>query len=299
MIRLLFVLLGTSLLLAPVRAQGPDPALSRALQTVYLQWRTAMIQKNLAGWRAVTASHRQIAIRNRILSERRNFVATLFNLPVAPPDTRKLKLLDIKVKGVTANAYFFGPVDFGVEGAQPPDNLLVLSFAQERGGWKYDTADYVNLAAIPNARKELAAGRLTALDRPEFAPKGEVERPMVALRGPAKYITKVYVYCPGREVQVSVNKVSRHLFQNAKEAEIVIGGAKDGRNELQFGIKTLPGGQDSEPMTIRIYLLSEVQGVKPIKIFQYQVEEKGKVKPYGTEFFNVTPDIVKRLRGGR
>ncbi len=299
MIRPLFAILGATLLagdLSPVRAQGPDPALGQALQTVYLQWRNAMIQKNIAHWQAVTAGHRQVAVRNRIFSERRNFAQSLFNLPAAPPDTRKLKLLDVKVKGMTANAFFFGPVDFEV-GGKPPDNLLVLSFVKEGARWKYDKADYLNLAALPEVRKQLAAGQLAHLNRGEFAPTGVVDGPMVRLRGPVKYIAKTYVYCPGREVRVSVNKISRHLFQNTKGAEIVIGGAKDGRNEVQFAIKELPGGQKSEPLTVRVYLLSEVQGVKPIKIFQYQVEENGKAKPFGTVFFNVTPEVVKRLMG--
>ena len=50
-------------------------------------------------------------------------------------------------------------------------------------------------------------------------------------------------------------------------------------------------------MTIRIYLMSEVQGVKPIKIFEYEVKEKQVVKGTGTSYFNVTPDVVKKLLG--
>jgi hypothetical protein len=117
MIRPLFVILGAGMLLGSgLPAQGQalkaDPALANHLQNVYLHWRQAMMQKNLANWRAVTARHRQVAIRNRILSERGDFAASLFNLPASPPDIAKLKLLDVKVKGPTANAFFFGPVDF-------------------------------------------------------------------------------------------------------------------------------------------------------------------------------------------
>ena len=144
---------------------------------------------------------------NRIHSERRPIAQTLFNLPAAPPDTRNLTILDVTSKGVTANVFYFGPVDFGV-GVKPPDNLLVLSFAKEGVRWKYDTADFVNLAVLPDVRKQLAAGQMAHLDRAEFAPKAMVERPMVTLRGPVKYIAKTYVYCPGREVRVNVNKVS-------------------------------------------------------------------------------------------
>jgi hypothetical protein len=301
MIRTLFTILGVTLLsgmLTPVSAQQGDAALAKQLDTVYQQWRASMIQKNLGAWSAVTATHRQTAIKNRIYSERRPLAATLFSLPAAPPDTRKLRMLDVKVKGATANAIYYGPVDFQV-GGDPPNNLLVLSFVMEGARWKYDTADFVNLAALPQVRQQIEAGQLNHLKGAEFTPKGAVEKPMVELRGAVKYIAKTYVFCPGREVRLQVNKISRHLYQNTKESEVVIGGARDGRNEVQFAVKPLPGGQGNEPLAIRVYLLSQVQGVKPIKIFEYQVEEKGVVKPNGTEFFNVGPAEVKQLRGGR
>lgn len=298
MIRLLFTILGVTLMLSavPAQAQRADAGLIKHLDAVYQHWRAAMMTKNYAKWKTVTATHRQVSITNRIHSERRNLTATLFSLPAAPPDTRKLKLLDAKVKGVTANLSFFGPVDFGVAGT-PPDNLLTLSFVKEGAGWRYDTADYVNLGALPDVRKQLAAGQLGHLNRPEFIPKGRVVQPMVALRGPVKYIAKTYVYCPGREVTMSVNGVSRHLYQNTKESEVIIGGARDGRNEVQFVIKSLPGSTGKEPLAIRVYLLSEIQGKKPLKIYQYQVDEKAAVKPFATEFFVVGPKESKYILG--
>ena len=119
----------------------------------------------------------------------------------------------------------------------------------------------------------------------------------MVLRAPVKYIAKTYVYCPGREVRVMVNGMSRHLYQNTKESEVIIGGARDGRNEVQFTASKLPGGQGTEPMTIRVYLMSQMAGVKPIKMFQYQVLENGAVKPSGTEYFEVGPAEARRLRG--
>jgi hypothetical protein len=299
MIRPLFTILGVTLILGalPAPAQRAEAKLVRHLDAVYQHWRAAMLTKNHTKWKTITATHRQISITNRIHSERRPVASTLFSLPAIPPDTRKLKLLDAKVKGITANLSFFGPVDFGVEGVKPPDNLLTLSFVREGAGWRYDTADYVNLAVLPEVRQQLAAGQLAHFKQPEFTPKGSVVQPMVTLRGPVKYIAKTYVYCPGREVKMSVNKVSRHLYQNTKESEIVIGGARDGRNEVQFAITSLPGSAGTEPLAIRVYLLSQIQGTKPIKIFQYQVAEKNKVKPFGTEHFLVTPAIGKQILG--
>ena len=143
----------------------------------------------------------------------------------------------------------------------------------------------------------MESGDYSHLGKPEFLPEGTVEQAPVVLRAPVKYIAKTYVYCPGREVRVMVNGISRHLYQNTKGSEVIIGGARDGLNEVQFTVNNLPGGQGSEPLAIRVYLMSQVAGVKPIKIFEYQVEEKGKVEPAATKNFVVGPAEAGRLLG--
>lgn len=255
-----------------------------------------MMKGNLARWQANTSRHRKAVVRNRIYSERRSFPGALFDIPVAPPDATKLRALRVEAKGPTAKVVYFGKVDFGVGGA-PTSNLLVMAFTNEQGRWKYDGAEFVNLSALPDVRKALAAGDLSYVKTADFAPSGVVPPVPFELRGPAKYITKVYVYCPGREVQVMINKISRHKFQNTKAAEIVVGGARDGLNEIQFTAKRLPGSEGIEPMAIRVYLLSQVPGTKPITAFEYNVPEKGKVKGAGSADFNVTPEISRKILG--
>jgi len=115
--------------------------------------------------------------------------------------------------------------------------------------------------------------------------------------GTAKYIAKVYVFCPGREVQVQVNKISRHRFANAKESEVVIGGAKDGPNEVQFSVKRLEGSTGNEALTIRVYLMSQVAGVNPVKVYEYQIAEEGKPEPFGSANFVVDAVTVAKLEG--
>ncbi len=267
-----------------------------ALESSYNAWRDAIVRKDPAAWARATADHRRIEVKNRILSEKRAFPASLFNLPAPPPAITGLKFLEAKQKGATAKASYFGKIDFGI-GGSPTDNLIVLSFIHGSRGWLYNRADFVNLAALPEVRSELAAGNLRYLkETPESQPSGVVPPTPIEARAP-KYIAKVYVFCPGREVQVQVNKISRHRFANAKEAEIVIGGALDGLNEVQFSSKKLEGGTDKEAMTIRVYLMSEVVGVKPIKIFEYQVPENGAVKSFGTGNFIVDAATVAKLSG--
>lgn len=278
-----------------VNAPAQDE-LKQSLESTYNAWRTAMIRKDQVAWQRSTAENRRIEVKNRIVSEKRAFPAAVFDLPAPPPALNGLKFLEAKAKGPTAKASYFGKIDFGV-GGEPTDNLLVLSFVRGGTTWLYDRADFVNLAALPEVRKELAAGSLKYLqETPEAQPSGTVPPTPIEAR-PAKYIAKVYVFCPGREVQVQVNKISRHRFANAKEAEIVIGGAVDGPNEVQFTTKGLEGGKGTEALAIRVYLMSQIPGVQPIKIYEYQVAENGPVKGFGSGNFNITADVVGKLMG--
>jgi hypothetical protein len=265
-----------------------------ALETTYSAWREAMIRRDASVWQRVTAEHRRIEVRNRIVSEKQPFPVTVFDLPAPPPSLQGLKFLEAKQNGLTAKASYFGKIDFSL-GAEPTDNLLVLSFTKGSAGWLYDRADVVSLAALPAVRKELAAGNLKYLqETPEAQPNGQV--PPTPITAPlAKYIAKVYVFCPGREVRLQINKISQHRFANAKEAEIVIGGALDGPNEIQYTIKKLEGATGKEVMTIRVYLMPEVEGQNPIKSFEYQIEAGQVPKPSGTGSFNVDAATAAKL----
>ncbi|MFM2196790.1 MAG: hypothetical protein RLZZ505_222 [Verrucomicrobiota bacterium] len=266
------------------------------LEKTYGIWRTALLNQDAATWQRVTAEHRRVEVKNLIVSQKRAFPATLFNLPAPPPGLDGLKFLEAKQNGATAKSAYFGKIDFGV-GGKPTDNLLVLSFVRGTGGWLYDKADFVNLTALPEVRVELAAGDLSYLRGvPEAQPSGVVPITPIAVK-PATTIAKVYVFCPGREVQVQVNKVSRHRFANAKEAEIVIGGAHAGLNEVQYSIRKLEGGTGEEALTIRVYLMSEVPGIQPIKMFEYQVPEKGALEPVATGHFNLDAATAAKLLG--
>jgi hypothetical protein len=287
-----FLALGCAL----VNAQDAGDGLRTALESSYNAWREAIIRKDANTWQRVTAEHRRIEVKNRILAEKRPFPAAVFQLPAPPPSLAGLKFLDASRNGATAKAAYFGKVDFGV-GGTPSDNLLVLSFVQRGPQWLYDRADFINLAVLPEVRRELAAGDLKYLrETPDARPSGVVPPTPIEAR-PAKYIAKVYVFCPGREVRVQVNKISHHRFANAKEAEVVIGGAVDGLNEVQYAIKKLDGATGREAMTIRVYLMSETPGVKPIKAFEYQLAEGEAPKPFGTGTFVVDAATISKLIG--
>lgn len=270
--------------------------LKPALETTYSAWREAMIRKDASAWQRVTAEHRRVEVKNRIVSERKPFPATLFNLPAPPPSLQGLKFLQATEKGATAKAAYFGKIDFGV-GGEPTENLLVLSFIRGGGGWLYDRADFVSLASLASVRKELAEGNLKYLkETPEAQPSGKVPPTPVEART-AKYVAKVYVFCPGREVELQINKISRHRFANAKEAEVIIGGVVDGRNEVQYTTKKLKGATGKEVMTIRVYLMPQDKDVKPIKAYEYQIAAGETPNPVATGTFIMDEAMAAKLAG--
>ena len=277
-------------------ACGQDAALQGSLENVYAFWRNAMIKRDFPAWQKSTAVHRQQTVRNRLNSERRVFPKAIFEVPTSPPALTGLKAVQVKRNGRTAKCVYYGKIDFGV-GGEPTDNLLVVDFVQEATGWKYDVAEFVNLGALPDVRAELAKGDLSYVENTkEFLPSGVVP-PMPMAIPVAKYIAKVYVFCPGRAVDVTVNKISRHTFGNAKDAQLVMGGVRDGVNEVSYSIKGVPGGKGNEALAIRVYVFSQVEGVKPIKSFEYQVLEGGKVKGNGQNTFTFDAAMVKQLMG--
>lgn len=273
-----------------------DEALRTNLEKTYAIWRDSMVKKDFRIWQHVTAEHRQVEVKNRIISEKLPFPPSLFKLPAPPPLLGGLKFLTASQNGRTAKAAYFGKIDFGV-GGEPTENLLVLSFIQSGNRYLYDKAEFVNLTALPDVREELKAGDISYLKGvPEAQPSGVVPPTPVPVQ-PATTIAKVYVFCPGREVEVLINKVSRHKFINGKEAETVIGGAREGVNEVQYAIRKLEEGTGEEALTIRVYLLSEVAGVKPIKIYEYQIEEKGTPAPHGSGNFVLDQAVHTKLKG--
>ena len=271
--------------------------LARSLGDVYIYWRNSMISKNYGAWKQVTASHRKTALQNRITSEKGAWPGDVFELPSPPPALAGLKLLRARSKGMTAKAVYFGKVDFGV-GGSPTENLLVLSFVYEGKGWKYDTAEFVNLNNLKDVRAQIKAGNFAYVDSKDFLPTGV--KPMQSIVVPeAKYIAKVYTYCPGREVKVRVNKISSHRFQDTQQSEVIIGGARDGVNELWFSINDLPGYKGDDPITVRVYLLSQIEGVKPIKVYQYETKKGQKPSAQKSTVFSVDAATGAKILGVR
>jgi len=100
-------------------------------------------------------------------------------------------------------------------------------------------------------------------------------------------------------VRAQVNRISKHRFQDTQQSEVVIGGARDGANELWYSIRNLPGYKGNEPVTVRIYLMSQVPGVKPVKVYHYQTKEGEKPKSQASVIFDVSPADGAKILGRR
>lgn len=280
----------------PSAAIEQQQALRKELETVYQTWRSSMVIKDAKAWSNITAAHRQSIVRNRLNSERRPFPQAVFQVPAAPPALTGLRAVQVQQKGFTAKCIYFGKIDFAVGGA-PTENLMIIDYVIEKSGWKYDIAEFVSLVALPDVRAELAKGDLSYIAKTTaFRPTGTVP-PVQAPVPLAKYIGKVYVFCPGRAVNVSVNGISRHTFGNAKEAETIIGGLRDGSNTITYDAKALPGAVGNEALCIRVYALSQINGVMPEKIYEYQVEEGKKATTTGTHSFKLDAAVSKKITG--
>ena len=74
---------------------------------------------------------------------------------------------------------------------------------------------------------------------------------------------------------------------------------RDGINELAYEINDLPGYKGSDPMTLRIYVMSQIEGVKPVKVYQYQTAQGERPMATGSATFQVEPETGARILGLR
>lgn len=279
--------------LAPDQAKMKD-----ALETCYNTWRQSMLRSSYEGWASQTSASRQMKVRNLAVSERRKFPESLFKHQMEPPALMNLRYVGtlLGAQGRTAAATYFGKVDFAV-GKVATENAIVLLFVNENGVWKYDQARFFNLAKLPVVREKLSKGdRSILLEQDGFQPLLGI--PMVPPACPApKYIAKVFVDCPGRIVDVVVNNISAHQFENTKQAEVISGGLRDGANSISYRtrlIEPVKEGEKSPPMAIGVFIMPETQGNVPGKAYHFGVVW-GEPLTNKVDVFNVTAEMIREM----
>lgn len=276
-------------------AQNASEAqLKQEFEIVYNTWRQSMLRESYEGWRDNTSAYRQMKVRNMAISEKREFPASLFKHQFVVPSLMPLKYVGIVIKGPTAAVTYYGKLAWGPEQKQA-DNALVLLFTQEKGGWKYDQARFFNLEKLPDVRERLNnRDKTVLLEQDGFQPLGVI--PPVAKPCPVpKYIAQVFTDGPGRKVDITVNGISTHNFENERIAEIISGGLKDGANTITIHATPLPNPEVKGPLLVEVYIMPEVQGDVPGKAFSVTIPEEKQEAFTQTQTFTVTPEILQKM----
>lgn len=273
-------------------ATSAQDTLKQDLETVYNTWRQSMLRSNYEGWQANTSTYRKVRVRNLAVSEKKPFPKSLFREDMAPPSIMPLRYIGSVVKGPTAAATYFGKIDWGI-GGEPSENAYVLLFTKERGQWKYDQARFFNLSHLPDVRKRLRNGDATVLNEQDgFQPEGKIP-PVPPICPAPQYISKIYVDCPGRSVDVVVNNVSPHHFEDMRYAEIISGGTHAGANTISLQFKDMPDRKKGH-LDIRIFIMPETPGNVPGKAFEYILKE-GEEPANEMRTFIITQDTIKKM----
>lgn len=214
-----------------------SPDLQALLENIYLTWRQAMNSKDFNTWSATTAASRQMATRNRIISQRLSYPKALFSIPVQAPPLAQLVLLDVLAKGDTANAIYYGKVDFGLASDQTiTDNFMVLKFVKELGLWKFDNLRIIKTGNDPDLQNKIRTSDFSFLKTDVFQPSGFA--PLVAKSvNPPAYLAELWIAANGFDVRVNVNQGNhKSHITNDDGRDLIIGGLVKGKNTVSLSI---------------------------------------------------------------
>lgn len=277
------------LLLSPgwLLAEEDPEVLRSKLGRIYGEWRAALTAKSTSAWQNHTSAYRQVLTRNMIVSQGQVFPDALFSLPMSPPDTLKLRLLEAEANGPTAHLIYFGPVDLGLEMENVPDNMLVLKFYQEKGGWKFDSSKMVNLGESPEMRESIKNGDLEFLKHAPFNPPGVLPA-MPKLCGKPEYVSALRVHAVGYQVVAQCNGFDFPMVENNAEQHLMMGGLKRGPTPLRLMVKEvpLPVPDADKILSVEVIVLTGKEERPIVKVFRWSAEAQAS----GTVDLTVTLD---------
>ncbi|MEM7384732.1 MAG: hypothetical protein AAF514_07275 [Verrucomicrobiota bacterium] len=247
-------------------------ALQVDLETTYNQWRRAMMAGDFKGWQAATATSRQHLTRNLIVSQKKLFPKALFDLPMDPPALVTLRMLQAKQKGPTARSVYYGRVDFGIGANKAPENLLILKFIKERGGWKFDTSSFMRLDGTPEIRQQARTGNLKFLKEPPFQPSGRL-RPIPKPCPVPDYVADLHIVSLGYDSEIELNGYRYPVYHNVN-TEIAIGGLKKGLNPISMKMKpTKLMAGEKRIFKVSVHVKTGKKRNPAIKVFEYNPTE--------------------------
>jgi hypothetical protein len=260
-------------LFTPLSSPGKDgdQTLRPVLERAYNQWRQAMIAQDARAWAASITQYRQVVTRNLIVSQRKAFPASVFQVPVEPPPVDGLRLLEAQGVGSTAHLLYFGKVNAGGDPALIPDSILMLKFFKEDTGWKFDSSKLMKLQEQPQLLAELKKGGAPDfLDRPEFTPPGKAPTVPAICKSPEN-VAACTIQSFGYETRMTINGFSYPVMADQAEKALVIGGLDNGTNELVLTVKptNIPKGE-KRLLQVDLFLAPSKDGASGLRVFHYE-----------------------------
>lgn len=259
-------------LTATVEAQ--DSALRATLERAYNQWRAAVIAKDARAWAGAVTMYRQVLTRNLIVSQRQAFPQAVFAVAVEPPDITGLRLLEVQAVGDTAHLLYFGKINMGGDPAEIPDNVLMLKFFMEKSGWKYDSSKLMKLIDQPELRAQLQKGGVPDfLDYPEFTPPGTAPA-VPPLCDPPQHMAGCTLQTFGYKTKMTLNGFDYPVMTDQADKLLVIGGLKNGLNDLTLTVKPtdIPAGEE-RLLQVDIFVSSGKAGQPGVRVFHHESKD--------------------------
>lgn len=189
-------------------------------------------------------------------------------------------------------ATYLGKMQLGDAGAK--QNAFVLEFVHENGKWRLDQTRFFDLSRLPGVLKRLEERDLSVLrEQDGFHPYRSIPTVPPACANP-ELIGKVFVDCPGREIEMRVNGVSIHNFDDERRADTISGGLRRGANTISYSIKPSSNEQDHPSMAIGVFVMPETAGNRPVCVFDHVLDADDEAK--GGEFsFTVTNEHIASM----
>ena len=221
------------LLLAPVctslaePSKQPDSAsLEQTLIKTYNSWRNSMIRGDFQAWQKHTAAYRRVVTRNNIVSQKLEFPAALFTVPIKPASIEGMKPIQARAIKRTGQLVFFGRIDVGIdlpEGTELPESLLILKFIKDGSVWKFNTLSLLNLNGADEIKAQIANEDYEFLNAGNFVPPGYV--PLTPRECPVPdYVAQIQITSFGYDTVVTINGVSTHEVTDNTASGLIIGG---------------------------------------------------------------------------
>lgn len=278
------------------QAVAQDPALRSKLDRAYQTWRAAMLAKDARAWAASITRYRQVVTRNLIVSQRQSFPDAVFAVPLDPPDISSLRLLEADAVGDTAHTLYFGKVDLGGEPGQIPESVLMLKFFNENGTWRFDSSKVLKLLGQADLIAQLkGSGPMDFLNYPEFTPPGKAPA-VPALCEVPENVAGCTLQSFGYEARMRINGFDYPIMQDHAEKLFVIGGLKNGANDVSLIVKPteLPEGEE-RLLQLDFFVLTGKSGKPPVRVFHYETKDGAVTSPLKLPLV-ITPDVLDKGR---